>query len=81
MALVFAYEFDKEGRRRMVDIFPSSLAFHWKPRTSYPICRSQGVMKVWDTKVWDPLFKTYEAFQDRENRGGVPSECGALWTV
>ena len=26
-ALVFAYEFDKEGRRRMVDIFPSSLAF------------------------------------------------------
>ena len=38
-------------------------------------------MKVWDTKVWDPLFKKYEAFQDREIRGGVPSECGALWTV
>ena len=30
-ALGFAYEFDKEGRRRMVDIFPSSLAFHWDP--------------------------------------------------
>ena len=38
-------------------------------------------MKVWDTKVWDPLLKKYEAFQDRESRGGVPSECGALWTV
>ena len=30
-ALGFAYEFDKEGKRRMVDIFPSSLAFHWDP--------------------------------------------------
>ena len=37
-ALGLAYEFDQEGRRRMVDIFPSSLAFHWKPRTSHPIC-------------------------------------------
>ena len=37
----FAYEVDKEGRRRMVDIFPSSLVFHWEPRTSYPICSSQ----------------------------------------
>jgi len=37
----FANEFDQEGRRRMVDIFPSSFAFHWEPRTSYPICRSQ----------------------------------------
>jgi len=37
-ALGFAYEFDKEGRRRMLDIFPSSLAFHWEPRTSYQIC-------------------------------------------
>ena len=37
----FADEFDKEGGRRMGDIFPSSLAFHWEPRTSYPICRSQ----------------------------------------
>ena len=27
-ALGFVYEFDKEGRRMMVDIFPSSLAFH-----------------------------------------------------
>ena len=34
----------------MVDIFPASLAFHWEPRNSYPICRSQGKMKVWDTK-------------------------------
>ena len=32
----FAYEFHNEGRRRMVDIFPSSLAFHWEPRTRYP---------------------------------------------
>ena len=37
-ALGFAYEFDKEGKRRMVDIFPSSLAFHWEPRTSCTIC-------------------------------------------
>ena len=37
-ALGFAYVFDKEIRRRMVDIFLSSLAFHWEPRTSYPIC-------------------------------------------
>ena len=39
-ALGFAYEIDKEGRKRwiwkMVDIFPSSLAFHWEPRTRYP---------------------------------------------
>ena len=34
----FAYEFDKEGRRRMVDIFPSSLAFKLDPWTSSPIC-------------------------------------------
>ena len=34
----FAYEFDKEGRRRKVDIFPSSLAFKTEPRASYPIC-------------------------------------------
>ena len=40
-ALGFAYEFDKEGRRNMVDIFPSSLAFQWKLRTSYTICSSQ----------------------------------------
>ena len=40
-ALGFAYEFDKEEMRRVVDIFPSSLAFHWEPRTSYPICKSQ----------------------------------------
>ena len=33
------------------------------------------------TNMWDLLFKKYEAFQDRESRGGVPSECGALWTV
>ena len=33
--LVFAYEFDQEGRRRMVDIFPSILAFHWEPRTQF----------------------------------------------
>ena len=38
-------------------------------------------MKVWDTKVWDPLFKKYEAFQDRESRGWVPSEFGALLAV
>ena len=38
-------------------------------------------MKVWDTKVWDPLFKKYYACQDRESRGGVPSQCVALWTV
>ena len=38
-------------------------------------------MKVWDTKVWDPLFNKYWALQNKENRGGVPSECGALWTV
>ena len=37
-ALGFAYEFDNEGMRRMVNIFPSSLAFHWEPRTSHPIC-------------------------------------------
>jgi len=37
-ALGFAYKFDKEGGRRMLDIFPFSLAFHWEPRTSYPIC-------------------------------------------
>ena len=37
-ALGFAYVFDKEIRRRMVDIFLSSLAFHWESRTSYPIC-------------------------------------------
>ena len=30
-AIRFAYEFDQEGRRRMVDIFPSSFAFHWEP--------------------------------------------------
>ena len=44
-AIWFAYEFDKEGRRKMVDIFPSSLAYHWEPMTSYPICRSQGKWK------------------------------------
>ena len=41
-ALGFAYEFDKDGRKRwiwkIVDIFASSFAFHWEPRTSYPIC-------------------------------------------
>ena len=37
-ALRFAYEFDKEGRRRMVDIFPSSLAFKRDPYISSPIC-------------------------------------------
>ena len=40
-ALGFAYEFDKDGRKRwiwkIVDIFASSFAFHWEPRTSYPI--------------------------------------------
>ena len=30
-ALRFAYEFDKEGRRRIVDVFPSSLAFKESP--------------------------------------------------
>jgi len=40
-AVGFADELNKEGRRRMVDIFPSSLAFHWEPRASYPIFRSQ----------------------------------------
>ena len=34
-ALGFAYEFDKEEMRRMVDIFPSILAFHWEPRTQF----------------------------------------------
>ena len=34
-AIQFAYEFYQEARRRMVDIFPSSLAFHWEPRTRY----------------------------------------------
>ena len=38
-------------------------------------------MKVWDTKVWDPLFKKYEAFQERESRSGVPSELGDLLTL
>ena len=38
-------------------------------------------MKVWDTKVWDPLFKKYETLQDRESRSGVPSEFGVLLTV
>ena len=65
----------------MVDIFPPSLAFHWEPRTTYPICRSQWETKGWDIKVWDPLFKKYELLQDRESRGGVSSKCGALWTV
>ena len=46
-ALGFAYEFDKEGKRRMVDIFPSSLAFHWEPRTSYTICSSQYTMEYY----------------------------------
>ena len=32
-------------------------------------------------KTLELLFKKYEAFQDRESRGGVTSECGALWTV
>ena len=36
--LRFAYEFDKEGRRKIVDIFHSSLAFKREPRTSSPIC-------------------------------------------
>ena len=39
------------GRKRgMVEIFPSSLTFHWAPRTSYTICRSQCKKKVWDLK-------------------------------
>ena len=37
-AIRFAYECHKEGRRRMVDIFPSSLAFKLDPWTSSPIC-------------------------------------------
>ena len=43
----FAYEFNKEERRRMVDIFPFSLAFHWEPRTSYTICSSQYTMEYY----------------------------------
>ena len=30
------------------------------------------------TSMWDPLFKKYQSFQDKERRGGVPSEYGAL---
>ena len=75
------YDFDQEGRRRMVDIFSSSLAFHWEPRTSYPICRTQWKMKVWDTKVWDLLFKKYQELHERESRSGVPFDFGALLTL
>jgi len=59
-AIQFAYEFDKEGRRRMVDIFPSSLAFHWEPRTSYPFAgASENESVGHKTNMWDPLFKKY----------------------
>lgn len=37
----FADEFDMDGRRGMLGMFPSSLTFHREPRTSYRICKSQ----------------------------------------
>ena len=73
-AIWFAYQFDKEGRRRMVDIFPASLAFHWEPRNSYTVCRRQWIIKVWDTKQNVGSLV-------QEILGGVPSLCGVLWTV
>ena len=42
----FANEFDKDGRRRMPGMFPSSLTFYWELRTSYRICKSQHKMKM-----------------------------------
>ena len=66
----------------MVDIFPSSLSFHWEPGPATQFAGARENESVGHkTNMWDPLFKNYEAFQDRESRGGVPSECGALWTV
>ena len=38
-------------------------------------------MKVWDTKVWDLLFKKYQELHERESRSGVPFDFGALLTL
>ena len=56
-ALGFAYEFDKEGRRRIVDVFPSSLAFKESPGPA-----TQFVEPVRNESVGHksmPLFKKY----------------------
>ena len=45
------------------------------------VCRTQWKMKVWDTKVWDLLFKKYQELHERESRSGVPFDFGALLTL
>ena len=50
----FSEGLDTEEKRRMVGTFPSSLTFHWEPRMSYTVCRSQCKMKLLDL-----LFNKY----------------------
>lgn len=45
-ATEFADEFDMDGRRGMLGMFPSSLTIHWEPSTSYRIYKSQRKMKM-----------------------------------
>ena len=52
----FADEFDMDGRRGMLGMFPSSLTFHWEPRTSYRICKSQLKNENYSKHIRD--FKT-----------------------
>lgn len=50
----FSEGLDMEEKRGIAGIFPSFLTFHWEPRMSYTVCRSQYKMKQ-----LDPLFNKY----------------------
>ena len=50
----FSEGLDMEEKRGMAGMFPSLLTFHWEPRMSYTVCRSQCKMKL-----LDHLFNKY----------------------
>ena len=74
-ALGFAYEFDKEGRRRMVDIFPSSLAFHWDPGPATQFVGASEKPKCGTQKCGTPCSRNTRHFKTGR------AEVGSLLSV
>ena len=77
-----ADEFDMDGRRGMPGMFPFSLTFHWEPRTSYRICKSQHKNENVKPLVRNTLGISRQgewrraacSAQDRESGGGQPAQ-------
>ena len=63
-------DFEMDGKRGMVEIFPSSLTFHWEPRSATQFAGASAKQKCGtQNESVGILFQQVLGFEARESRG------------